>query len=84
MTKQKLVEVRDDLNKLIDAMNPGSPRAAVARTVEKLDAILGALPDEPGGEVCCPCGTAYLRVEGGYVPVCDCAVKSSTLNRRAE
>lgn len=26
----------------------------------------------------CPCGVAYLRVEGGYVPVCDCAVKNAT------
>lgn len=25
----------------------------------------------------CPCGTAYLRVEGGYVPVCACAAKNS-------
>lgn len=47
MTKQKITEVRDDLNRLVDALNPGSPRAAVARAVEKLDAILDSLPAEP-------------------------------------
>lgn len=28
-------------------------------------------------EVKCPCGVAYLRVEGGYVPVCACATKNA-------
>lgn len=49
MTKQKITEVRDD------ALNPGSPRAAVARAVEKLDAILDAFPAEPYAPYCtCP------------------------------
>lgn len=49
MTKEKITEVRDDLNRLIDALNPGSVRFAVARAVEKLDAILDSLPAEPTG-----------------------------------
>jgi len=41
----------------------------------------GPAPDmrryEPPAEPTCPCGTAYLRVEGGYVPVCACAATNA-------
>ena len=32
-----------------------------------------SFPAEPK----CPCGTFYMRVEGGYVPVCGCAAKNA-------
>jgi hypothetical protein len=53
--------------------------------VRRIADLLDTFALEPSAEVKCPCGTAYLRVEGGYVPVCDCAVKNSvTVNREAK
>jgi hypothetical protein len=43
----------------------------------------GPLPDEPGAPQC-PCGTPLVRVEGGYVPACDCVARNRvSLNREA-
>lgn len=27
----------------------------------------------------CPCGTLFLRVDGGYVPMCDCSTRNEVV-----
>lgn len=47
MTKKELTEIRDDLNRLVDALSKGGAKFATARAVERLDAVIASLPDEP-------------------------------------
>ena len=88
MTKQyvevgKLIQIDDGIDG-----EPGTIFAAwnKKRSTLPADTKLYALvaSDEPPAEPKCPCGTAYLRVEGGYVPVCDCAAKNSVAVNRGD
>lgn len=79
MTKDEVAQrMRDLLQAWIACGEMNSERVIVA--VQEYD----QLADEPSAEVQCPCGTAYLRVDGGYVPVCDCAVKNAVAVNRGE
>lgn len=51
----------------------GTAAEALAHAYEAIETTLHGVAVEPT----CPCGTAYLRVEGGYVPVCACAAQNS-------
>jgi hypothetical protein len=57
----------------------GELLAANRKMVEAMQTIQsqGEEIERLRAEVKCPCGVAYLRVEGGYVPVCDCAAKNA-------